>query len=118
MVTKIVLCCLFAVFLQVNSTPVIVENNGMYGDLFQGDIMLTPRQQEIIDLMEQGIQPSTGLLNSESYWPMNLRGFVILPYIFERNVFCESAHLSRLNFFNSVYHQLKVKSTTCCMSLV
>jgi hypothetical protein len=79
MVQKFVFCFLVAVILQVSSTP--IARNGMYGNLFQGDIMLTPRQQQILDLSRQGIQSSTGMLTPENYWPKDSRGFVIVPYV-------------------------------------
>jgi hypothetical protein len=52
-----------------------------YGDKFQGDIVLTSSQEEMINGTEKGAR--TGLLSLRSRWPKNNAGQVIVPYTFQ-----------------------------------
>jgi hypothetical protein len=51
-----------------------------YGDKFQGDIVLTSSQQEMISRTGKGAR--TGLIDLAKRWPKDYYGQVIVPYTF------------------------------------
>lgn len=74
--------CFYALTFQVFASP-IVKNVGIYGDKFQGDIKLTEQQENFIRRIKtkgEGVRPNTGWTHPFFRWPMNLQGFVIVPY--------------------------------------
>jgi hypothetical protein len=52
-----------------------------YGDKFQGDIVLTPSQEEMINGTGKGGR--TGWLHSRYRWPKHNTGYVIVPLVFQ-----------------------------------
>jgi hypothetical protein len=54
-----------------------------FGDKFQGDIVLTPEQEELINEAENSKTSRTGLLSARYRWPKNSAGQVIVPYTFQ-----------------------------------
>lgn len=65
---------------EINS----IENpSSQFEEFFQGDIVLTPEQKEILqpdspDKSSKGTR--TGLINVFNRWPKNGQGYVIVPY--------------------------------------
>lgn len=67
-----ILACLFSVAF---TTPVHLRP-GIYGDKFQGDIKLTEEQEKVIF----GHAPKVGWIPVTHRWPINLQGYVVVPY--------------------------------------
>lgn len=57
-----------------------LPRSSMLGKHFQGDIKLTKAQQKFLSDLNQGIAPSSGVLNLISRWPKNSQGHVVVPY--------------------------------------
>jgi hypothetical protein len=82
---------IFAFFVLIalpsfDSLPIAeVDVNGRspleYGDKFQGDIVLTPSQEEMINGTGKGAR--TGLLSTRYRWPKNNAGQVVVPVVFQ-----------------------------------
>jgi hypothetical protein len=54
-----------------------------FGDKFQGDIFLTPEQEELINQVESSKFTRTGLVDEYYRWPKNSEGEVVVPYMFQ-----------------------------------
>lgn len=72
-----VVCC-FIVFMIVTleANPIL---KSLETGIFQGDIILTPDQDEYLHNPSVK-QARTGLLETRYKWPKNQDGFVLLPY--------------------------------------
>lgn len=81
--SRIVFVAVIALLPILNALPVSDERGSPleFGDNFQGDIILTPEQEDIINGNTRGAR--TGLLNTRSRWPKNSSGYVIVPYTFQ-----------------------------------
>lgn len=89
--TQVLSSSIFAFFILIalpsfHTLPIVdeVNVNGRssleYGDKFQGDIVLTPSQEEMFNGTGKGSR--TGLLDTRYRWPKNTAGQVIVPYTF------------------------------------
>ena len=55
---------------------------GMYGDHFQGDIVLSPEQEKLLNETDSGRNGRTGQINMRYRWPKNSQGIVNVPIAF------------------------------------
>jgi hypothetical protein len=55
-------------------------NDPIYGDHFQGDIELSPEQEEIFMANSSSKGSRTGIVDTRYRWPKNTQGQVIVPY--------------------------------------
>jgi hypothetical protein len=80
----------FYIGVQCNVIPVADQNSTNFEinpGKFQGDIILTKDQEEVI-FAENRTQGRTGLINLRYRWPKSSSGCVNVPYIFD-NVYCK-----------------------------
>jgi hypothetical protein len=66
---------LLALATQISAFPWGIDQNP--SDMYQGDIKLTPDQEEMMK------DRNTGVIDTASQWRMNLEGFVEVPIIFD-----------------------------------
>ncbi|KAG5673253.1 hypothetical protein PVAND_003316 [Polypedilum vanderplanki] len=88
LITQTVLFCTFSLLYAapVDEAPVeeVIEGEGEdngvgeYGEHYQGDIILTPEQEE--ELANDGRDSKTGILNTNARWP-KVNGYVQVPYV-------------------------------------
>ena len=76
--------CVLALTACIFAGPV-PAGTGIFGKFYQGDIKLTEVQDKYLSDLAQGIEPSTGVLNTFFRWPRNLQGNVVVPYLFNSN---------------------------------
>jgi hypothetical protein len=84
--SKIFLIAFVSVFATINALPISEDDAGErskleFGDEFQGDIVLSPEQEQILNGNSKGSR--TGLLNKSNKWPKNSAGQVVVPYTFQ-----------------------------------
>lgn len=99
---SLILCvCFVAVVIKVSAIPVPEEDEGLYGDRYQGDIELTDEQKQLIYGGED-VEGNTGMLDTRWRWPMNLNRRVIVPYRIEaRQGYSKLLHI--LRFYGVTY---------------
>jgi hypothetical protein len=72
-----------------------------FGDKFQGDIILTPEQEEQFDKNSKSSR--TGLRNARYRWPKNSAGQVVVPYTIQGSSgYCKK----RLRIFPAVHSHI------------
>jgi hypothetical protein len=60
------------------------------GNFFQGDIVLQPDQQEILEMVlkDEDFPTRTGIISEEYRWPKNRNGKVVIPFEISED-YCE-----------------------------
>jgi hypothetical protein len=112
---------IFAFFVSIalpsfHSLPIVdvseVDVNGRsqleYGNKFQGDIVLTTSQEEMINGSGKGSR--TGLLDLNRRWPKNSAGQVVVPVVFQTS-FSKIRNFNDDFAFLTNFIQLKQKKT-------
>jgi hypothetical protein len=85
---KNILIAAFAILSTVSAFPIADRDYDErseleFGDKFQGDIVLTPEQEELINGEGNHKGSRTGLSRTQFRWPKNSAGQVIVPYTFQ-----------------------------------
>lgn len=82
--------CFLAIIIATTSNPIpatnrtVINMDILYGDKFEGDIMLTKEQEEAFAFGNaKNINRQTGLLNTARRWPHNSNRNAIVPYRFQ-----------------------------------
>jgi hypothetical protein len=76
---KILIINVLCVLSLMNAAPV-EESVGEYGNHYEGDIILTPEQEEAIE--KNGRDGRTGIIDTRRRWP-KVNGLVYMPYVID-----------------------------------
>jgi hypothetical protein len=98
---------------QFFANPILSENDEdflIYGNHFEGDIVLTQDQKDSIN----GKGGRTGLLSSYWRWPINTAGQVIVPYVIRASdAFCEFSFKVEIIERNKLHLIISTRRTSC-----